>query len=254
MPRRYKSNWSPPPQQLRRLEALLRQPQRDLNWYHRVGEMVVELVPVERTGRYGEGRIQLLAERVQPLLANAVNIFRRARWFAIAYKRSELKRLVGLDWSHVALLSAVPDAKTRRRLERATKQKQLSYSDLKARFQELYGRRPAGGSQPKPISDAGPLSAVRGINRASATWLHSFEARVRSSKSPLHRAGRKKPTVELQTLLHDTVAQLEELDRAVSASRKTLEQLRRRVDSRLRANAGRGGRASTSTRTGPRRR
>ena len=124
--------------------------------------MVVELVPVERTGRYGEGRIQLLAERVQPLLANAVNIFRRARWFAIAYKSVRVQAVGGAGRSHVALLSAVPDAKTRRRLERATKQKQLSYSDLKARFQELYGRRSAGGSQPKPISEGWPLSAVRG--------------------------------------------------------------------------------------------
>ena len=44
--------------------------------------------------------------------------------------------------------------------------------------------------------------------------------------------------------MHATLEQLKQLGEAAAASEKTLEQLRKRVDRRLRAKAGRGGRAT----------
>ena len=236
--------WSPPPQPLRQLERLLREPTHDLHWYHRLGESVIELVPADRGHKYGQGRIDALAEQVRGLLPNPFNILRRARLFAQTYRRSELGRLRGVPWSQAALLAGVPDEETRRRLERACKRHHLSYKALQERLRERYGKRSPGRSEPRAIHDAGPLSALRGISSATTEWQRSYEARLRSPKSPLRKIASKKPTAELQALLQTTLEQLKELGAAAAASEKTLEQLRRRVDRRLRAKAGRGQRAT----------
>ena len=200
-PRSRSPAWSPPQKELRRLENLLREPGRDLAWYHRLGELVIELIPIERAGsHHGEGRIDALAERVRDLLPNPFNVLRRARLFAETYRRSELKRLQPIPWSHAALLAGVRDEKTRRRLERACKRRHLSYLALQNRIREMYGMRSAGRSAPKLIQDAGPLSALRGISSATTEWQRSYEARLRSAKSPLRKIAAKKPTVELQAL------------------------------------------------------
>ena len=115
---------------------------------------------------------------------------------------------------------------------------------MKERLRERYGKRSPGRSEPRAIHDAGPLSALRGISSATTEWQRSYEARLRSAKSPLRKIARKKPTAELQALLQTTLKQLKELGEAAAASEKTLEQLRKRVDRRLRAKAGRGQRAT----------
>ena len=241
MPRRASSiSWSPPSQQLRQLENLLRKPKRDLAWYHAVGESILELIPVDRAGsHHGEGRIDALAERVRGLLPNPYNVLRRARLFAQTYRKSDLKRLRGVRWSHAALLAGIPDEKTRRRLEQVCKRNQLTYLALQERLRERYGKRSPGRGKPKEIRDAGPLSALRGISSATAEWQRSFEARLGSPKSTLRNISAKKQTEYLQTLLHATLEQLKELSENVAASERTLEQLRKRVDGRLKAKAGR---------------
>ena len=234
------TTWSPPQKQLGRLENLLRKPTPDLEWYHAVGESVLELIPMERAGsHHGEGRIDALAERFRGLLPNPYNVLRRARLFAQTYRKSDLKRLRGVRWSHAALLAGVRDEKTRRRLERACQRHHLSYLALQNRIREMYGMRSPGRGKPKAIRDAGPKSALRGIRSATAEWQRSFEARLGSPESPLRNISAKKQTEQLQTLLHATLEQLKELSENVAASEKTLERLRKRVDRRLKAKAGR---------------
>jgi hypothetical protein len=220
----------------KRLRSLLQEPKPDLDWYYQVGEAVSTIAPPDVEVHYGTGQMARLIRRFRSLRPGLSPLFYSTRHLVSVYRRSDLRRLRSLPWSHVARLASVADPKVRTRLERRCLAEGWTYLQLRSHYAEELGVRPSGGSKAKPIRDAGTISALRETVRLTDQWLHAFEQRLHSSKSHLAFIPERKHTPELRHALSQARMRLIKLRNAAERGQKEIQALCEKVRSTLRKN------------------
>jgi hypothetical protein len=215
------------------LERLLHNPRKDLAWYYTLGKAVTEIAPIDDEVHYGQDKMEGLLRRFRRLRPGLSPLLHGSRHLVSAYKPRDLKRLSQLPWSHVARLASIADPATRKRLERRCIANKWTFLQLIDHYREELGIRPSGGRSAKPLQDVGPISTLSETIRLTDQWLRSYERRLEPLESRLWRAPPKKHTLSLRQLVAKTIGRVEEIEKAVSDSRKKLHGLRARIDRTL---------------------
>ena len=95
---------------------------------------------------YGQDKMEGLVRQFGKLKPGLRPLVHGSRHLVTAYKRSDLKRLSRLPWSHVARLASIEDPATRKRLERRCIASKWTFLQLLAHYREELGTRPGGGA------------------------------------------------------------------------------------------------------------
>jgi hypothetical protein len=226
-----------------RLERLLRRPSKDFEWYYKIGELVATIVPTGADSHYGQNKMEGLVRRFRNLRPGLQPLLHGTRHLVATYKRSDLRRLSQLPWSHVARLASISDPRTREMLESRCIREKWTFLQLLAHYREALGIRPGGGRTAKPIQDVGPILTLSETVRLTEEWLRSYERRLRPPKSRLWKASRKKGVLGLDQLVSEAIGLLEEMKRAARVSCKELRRLRAQMNKTPKG--ARRGRSST---------
>jgi hypothetical protein len=117
-----------------KLRALLAERQRDLVWYHRLGQILRRR---QEAWNYGEGQMERLAERLgKPQWRD---LLFRARQLAKVYTEAEVRELVAeVSWSRMKVLLTVTKAKAKKLQKRAMRHR---WSVQRLRFEAAQARR-----------------------------------------------------------------------------------------------------------------
>lgn len=158
---------------------LLADPQKELAWYRRVGDLLARLAG-ER--EYGRGRADRLARELGISPAQVYRLLKFAREFQTA-QVAELARL-GLTWGLIYWTFGLPEAERMPLLRRAAREK---WSTRQVRF-EVQGR--AGGPRTpgrtrRPARRHGPGIDLAELARLTKAWLDHAAAAWAEANSSL---------------------------------------------------------------------
>ena len=156
-----------------RLQELFQQPDRhDLLWYHRVGQEVNRLYPVDDRG-YGKSHMPTLAEDVGKSASYADTLW-KARLFWNKYDRSEVRSLCKpsagsfvLTWSHMQSLLSLDD-ESRTENQDDCLNAEWSSKELHRRVKESREPQGQGGRRFRKLKDV--ETALRQLIHESRTW------------------------------------------------------------------------------------
>ncbi len=170
----------------KRLRKLLRQTgQHDLLWYHRAGECVERLFPLEGGHQYGQEKMPGIAEALGEEDKFADDLW-NYRSFFNGYERDEVKQFrdrnssedFQLSWTHVNCLLTVEDSRTRKQFQNNCLKQRWSTDELRRHINEVQGRKSSGGRKlvPPKTLDAGLAQIIKEseawIKRHRQVWFH----------------------------------------------------------------------------------
>lgn len=160
-----------------RLQELLRQNDRDILWYHRVGEQVNRLFPDYDRG-YGERYIEGLAEDLEMPRTFADKLW-KARVFVQRYSRAEVRDLLKpkesgyfLRWSHIVHLLSLDDGDVPDFQEQCL-ENEWSVKELHNRIKEHRKPQGKGGRRFKRPKDV--ETALRQLTEETRKWLRQHD-------------------------------------------------------------------------------
>ena len=158
------------------LTQLLLRPkeERDLVWYHQVGEQVERLCP-SGDRAYGQGVMQQLAKTLH---FSATRLL-QARQFARTYRRAEVREMdkptrtgYVLRWAHVIPLMANEDSDERAKLQEECVEGEWSSRELWRRVKETRAPKSQGGRKFQKPADG--ETALRQLIEESRDWIARY--------------------------------------------------------------------------------
>ena len=228
---------------LKRLKALFRQQtNRDLLWYHEAGGCVEKLHPQGEDRRYGDSRMQVIAEALdQPggKVNSLATLLREYRNFYNTYYRSEVKRLCRADhvdgfqltWTHVHKLCSVEfDLDD---LQEQCLENKWTTSELQNAIEVRQGKKSEGRHPLSPSKSR--VDNLQQLIKTSKSWLRRFDGVWFGGKNPLHKGELEQHELAaLQELVESAVEVMAEMAENTEAGQRHLENFRRRLRRRAR--------------------
>jgi hypothetical protein len=149
----------------------LDQPHTDLGWYHRLGMLLLGVVPESENER----RIRWLQDNAKQLGARESLLQKASRFYREYPRQQDIRRLerLGTDWTRVYIAFPVQDVQARYRLLAESLRKGWTHADLRFEVQRRYPNKRHGvGGRPESTKRAhGPEVALREMQRFTSRWL-----------------------------------------------------------------------------------
>lgn len=220
------------------LKRKLRRPQADdLLWRHKVGALVERLCPKADRAYGAFTALEMILEELEAPDTSQASL-RKMRNFSLRYTEDEVEALrksdgVGfqLNWSQVAILVDVKNAKNRSKLQAGCSTKGWSSNTLCQKARQVQKRTSRGG---RPYAESTNCEdALRQLIDETSTWLRRYrlawfegkkDKKGRVVQEPAFREETAVRTGQAKELFQDAIKLLADVERAAKSGREKLFQ------------------------------
>lgn len=206
----------------KRLRELARRRKRPLIWYHEVGMILNEEVPVV-PGEKRRGAIRMIAESYFGSVHAATTLYSCRRFAQVVDRTEVLNQMHGISWAAALVLMTVEKQPLRRSLTKKVRTEGLKVRQLRLLIQERLGKR-SGGGKPTTVPQLRPRLALSAIERISKEWARHCSQWVENAEQEEMPAGE-----ESESLVNSAIAAVQELAKPIKQFSRRLGAVRRRV-------------------------